>query len=424
MELKKNEKTAANTVELEISVGREEFEAAIAAAYKKNVGKISVPGFRRGKAPRKMIEKLYGESVFYEDAVNEAYPKAYEEAVKESGIKPIDHPELEILSLSEEGFTFKAIVTVEPVPELGDYKAIRVEKKVIEVTEDDIKNELERRANQNARISTVERAAAMGDIAVIDYAGFDGDNQFEGGTAEGTELKLGSGQFIPGFEDQIVGHTAGEEFDVNVTFPEEYHAKDLAGKAVVFKTKLNEVKESVVPEIDDEFAKDVSEFETLDEFKADIKANLTKSRESMADQQFENEVLEKLVETMTVEIPEVMVERSIDNIVEDFGYRMQMQGISMEQYMQMTGSNMEAFRANFKDRAEFQVKVSLAIAKLAELENIEVSDEDVEAAYNKLANENFTVEQVKSYLPEENMRADCKTEKALNLLKEIAAKAE
>ncbi|NLD88626.1 MAG: trigger factor [Clostridiales bacterium] len=424
MVLERNEKTAENTVELEILVDREEFDKAIETAYRKNVGKITVPGFRRGKAPRKTIERLYGASVFYEDAVNESYQKAYEDAVKESEIKPIDHPKLEIFSISEEGYKFKAVVTVEPIATLGDYKAIRVEKQAVEVTEEDVESEVKRRAEQNARIATAERAAATGDIAVIDYSGFLGEEQFEGGTAENHELKLGSGQFIPGFEDQIVGHSAGEEFDVNVTFPEQYHSEDLAGKEVVFKVKLHEVKESIVPEIDDEFAKDVSEFETLEEYKNDLKANLLKNRQAIADQDFENSVLEKLIETMTVEIPDVMIERAIDNIVEDFSYRMQMQGISMEQYIQMTGSSQEAFRANFRDRAEHQVKVSLALSALVEAESVEVTDEDVEAGYAKLANEQFPVEKVKEYLPEEKMRADCRTEKAVNIIKEIAAQSE
>ena len=421
MEILKNEKTGANTVVLEIKVGAEEFDAACNAAFKKNGKNITVPGFRKGKATRKMIEKMYGESVFYEDAVNESYPAAYEAAVKEAGITPVAHPELEILSIDgSEGYTFKATITVKPEVTLGDYKAIKVEKVIDEVTEDEVMNDIKNMAQRNARIETVDREAKEGDVAVIDYDGYLDGVQFDGGKAEGHELKLGSGQFIPGFEEQVAGHKAGEEFDVNVSFPEKYHAEDLAGKAVTFKCKLHEVKETILPEIDDEFAKDVSEFDTLEALKEDARAKLVKTKENVAEQAFESAVIGKLVDMMEAEIPDAMVESKTDSLVEDFAYRLQMQGIELSQYLQMTGTEMADFRKNFSDRASQQVKVTLALEKLAELEGVEVSDEDIEAEYAKLAGEHMTVEQVKMYINAENMRSDLKIEKALNNLKAMA----
>ncbi len=423
MELLRNEKTGTNTVELEIKVSAEAFEAACQAAYKKTGKNITVPGFRKGKAPRKMIEKMYGESVFYEDAINESYPEAYSAAVKEAGISPVAHPELEIVSIDgKEGYTFKAVVTVKPEVTLGDYKEIKVEKVIDEVTDDEVMNDIKLMATRNARIETVEREAKMGDIAVIDYDGYLDGVAFDGGKAEGHELKLGSGQFIPGFEDQVAGHKAGEDFDVNVTFPEKYHAEDLAGKAVVFKCKLHEVKETILPEIDDEFAKDVSEFDTLDALKESTREKLVKTKENVAEQAFENAIIEKLCDLMTAEIPDAMIESKTDSLVEDFAYRLQMQGIELSQYLQMTGTDMADFRKNFSERASQQVKVTLALEKLAELEKVEVSDEDVEAEYKKIAGEHMTVEQVKAYVSEENMRSDLKIEKALANLKAMAVK--
>ncbi len=423
MELLKNEKTGTNTVELEIKVGAEAFEAACQAAYKKTGKNITVPGFRKGKAPRKMIEKMYGESVFYEDAINESYGEAYSAAVKESGISPVAHPELEILSIDgKEGYTFKATVTVKPEVTLGDYKEIKVEKVIDEVTDDEVMSDIKMMAQRNARIETVEREAKEGDIAVIDYDGYLDGVQFDGGKAEGHELKLGSGQFIPGFEEQVAGHKAGEEFDVNVSFPEKYHAEDLAGKAVVFKCKLHEVKESILPEIDDEFAKDVSEFDTLEALKENTREKLVKTKENVAEQAFESAVIEKLCDLMTVEIPDAMIESKTDSLVEDFAYRLQMQGIELSQYLKMTGTEMEDFRKNFSERASQQVKVTLALEKLAELEAVEVSDEDIEAEYKKLAGEHMSVEQVKTYINEDNMRSDLRIEKALTNLKAMAVK--
>ena len=422
MEIKRNEKTAVNTTELEIAVLGEEFEKAVQAAYRKNVGRINVPDFRRGKAPRKIIEQLYGKAVFYEDAVNGATPDAYEAAVKEAGLEPVAQPQLEIVSIDDNGFVFKAVVTTKPEAKLGDYQSIRAERKVEEVTDADVDAAVERLAQRNARIETVERPAEMGDTAVLDYEGLLDGEPVEGGSADDHELKLGSGSFIPGFEEQIVGHSAGEQFEINVTFPEDYHAEELKGKAVVFKIRLHEVKKSILPEIDDEFAKDVSEFDTLEALRADERAKLVKAREPSADQAFEAEIMDKLAAVTEVEIPEAMIESRIDNIAEDFSYRFQMQGISMDQYFKMTGSNMEDFRASFRDRAEMQVKISLALEALAKLENITVSDEDIEAEYVKLAGENGKVEDIKKYITAEALAHDMVAERGMNLLKEIAAK--
>ena len=422
MEIKRNEKTAVNTVELEIAVAGEEFEKAIQAAYRKNVGRINVPGFRRGKAPRKIIEQLYGKAVFYEDAVNAATPEAYEAAVKEAALEPVAQPQLEIVSIDDNGFTFKAVVTTKPVATLGDYQSIRAERKVEEVTDADVDAAVERLAQRNARIETVERPAEMGDTAVLDYQGLLDGEAFAGGTADDQELKLGSGSFIPGFEEQIVGHSAGDQFDINVTFPEDYHAEELKGKAVVFKIRLHEVKKSILPEIDDEFAKDVSEFDTLEALRADERAKIVKAREQSADQAFESEIMDKLCAVTEVEIPDAMIESRIDSIAEDFAYRFQMQGISMDQYFKMTGSNMEDFRASFRDRAAMQVKVGLALEALGKAENITVTDEDIEAEYVKLAGENGKVEDIKKYITAEALAHDMVAERGMNLLKEIAAR--
>ena len=420
MELKKNEKINGYTAELEIGVGREEFEAAIEKAYQQNRGKITVPGFRKGKAPRKMIEKMYGEGVFYEDAVNIAFPDAYEAAVNEAGIVPVDQAKVELLDLSKEGFSFKATVTIRPTIEAGDYKSIRVEKHQHEVTDENVEEEIRRMAERNARIETVEREAKDGDTANIDFEGFVNDVAFDGGKGEGYDLRLGSGTFIPGVEEQIIGHKAGDAFDVNVTFPENYNP-DLAGKDAVFKVKVNEVKETILPEIDDEFAKDVSEFDTLEELKKDTRENLEKANEAHIEEHFEADLMEKLAALVTDEIPEVMYNNAVDNMVQDFAYRMSMQGISLEQYLQMTGSTMEQFRANFRERAEQQVKVGLELEAVAKAEGFEVTDEEIEAEYQKLATEQMPVEQVKTYLNADAVRSDVLTDKTLNCLKEIAA---
>ena len=421
MEIRKNEKINGYTVELEVAVGKEEFDEALDKAFRANVGKISVPGFRRGKAPRSIIERVYGKSVFYEDAVNSSYPKAYEQAIEQLGLEPVAQPELEITSLSEDGYTFTAKVTVRPDVTLSDYSAIRVEKEKVEVSDEDVDAEISRIAQRNSRTETVERPAESGDDCLIDYEGFVDGAAFGGGKGTDFNIKIGSGTFIPGFEDQLIGHSAGDEFDVVVTFPEDYHAEDLAGKEAVFKTVMHEVKVETLPQIDDEFAKDVSEFDTLAELREDTRKNLLTAREHNADSVFENSVMEKLADCVESEIPEVMYENAIDNMIQDFGYRMEQQGISMDDYMRITGTDKDQMRGQFRERAEKQVKIGLALSALAKEQGFEASDEEVEAAYEKLATDNLPVDQIKNMLPAESMRSDVITEKAVNYIKQIAA---
>jgi trigger factor len=421
MELKKNERINGYTVELEVAVDRDEFEAGLKKAYRENVGKINVPGFRRGKAPRGIIEKMYGAQVFYEDGVNNAFPAAYEAAVKEAGIVPVDQAELDVKELSADGFTFTAKVTVRPSVDPGDYKSVRIEKHVHEVTDENVDEEIKRMAQRGSRTVTVERAAADGDTVNIDYEGFTDGVAFDGGKGEGYDLVLGSGNFIPGFEEQIVGHNAGDEFDIDITFPEEYHSEALAGASAVFKIKVNEVKETILPDIDDEFAKDVSECDTLDELKAETRVNLEKANAEHIDQAFEADLFEALAALVTDEVPEIMYEDAVSHMIDDFGYRMSMQGISIEQYLSITGGNMDTFRESFRERAEQQVKVGLVIEAVGKAEGFEASDEEIEAEYAKLATEQMPIERVKTILSEDSMRSDIITNKTLDYVKGIAA---
>ena len=371
MKLKSVEKLENGKVCLEIQVEKAEFDAAMDKSYHKNAPKITVPGFRKGKAPRKMIERMYGAGVFTEDAVNFAYPEAYEAALAESGYEPVEQADVELVEMDENGFTVKATVTVKPEVKLGNYKGIEAEKPAAKVTKKDIDAEINSMLERNARLVTVEREAKDGDTVVIDFEGFVDDVAFEGGKGENYSLKLGSNQFIPGFEAQLVGKKAGEDADVNVTFPTEYHAEDLAGKAAIFKVKVHEVKETELPVADDEFAKDVSEFETLDELKKSIEAKIKDSREKMADEAFENAVLDEIVKNMKVDLPDVMIENQLDKICDDFANRLGAQGVTLDQYLQMMQSNMEDFRKNFRSGAEHQVKVQLALEAIAKAEKLE-----------------------------------------------------
>ncbi len=407
MKLKSVEKLENSKVMLEVQVEKAEFDAAMDRSYRKNVSRINIPGFRKGKAPRKIIERMYGTSIFMEDAVNFAFPAAYDAAVEEAKIEPVDEPQVELDELDDNGFTFKATVVVKPEVTLGEYKGLTANKLEVIVSDVDINDELNRLRERNARMINVDRAAAEGDTVVIDFEGFVDGMPFEGGKAEKHNLKLGSNHFIPGFEDQLIGAVAGADVDVNVTFPEEYHAEDLAGKPAVFKVKVLEVKETELPELDDEFAKDVSEMDTLDALKEDIKSKIAEGRQRMSDEAFENAVLDQIVDNMTVELPEVMIERQLDRIAEDFANRVSAQGITMDAYLQMSGMDMEGFRKNFREGAERQVKVTLALEKIAELEKLGVTAEDVEAEYNKLAEQyGMPVERVKSYIPEGAMKQD------------------
>ena len=423
MELKNTEKQEHSVVALTIEITKAEFEAAKDKAFKKTGKNITVPGFRKGKAPRKMIEKLYGEGVFFEEAFNIIYPDAMEMAVEKSGIKPVGRADVDLGDPAEEGgLTIIAKVPVEPEVELGEYKGIEVEKETVKVLQADVKAELNRMAQRNARTETVERKAKKNDTVDIDFEGFVDGVPFEGGKAEHHELTLGSGAFIPGFEDQLIGCKAGDEKDVVVTFPEEYHAKELAGKEATFKCKVHKVEETILPEIDDEFAKDVSDTcETLDDLKKEITERLKAERQEAADNAFEEKVLDAVIDGMKADIPAAMIDSQVDTIVQDFGYRLQMQGMGLEQYLKMTGTEMGAFRAMFKDQAERQVKTRLALQKVVELEGITVSDKELEEEYAKMAEQyKMEVEKVKSIVSKEALEGDLKISNALEFIKKNA----
>ena len=423
MELKNTEKQEHSVVALTIEITKAEFEAAKDKAFKKTGKNITVPGFRKGKAPRKMIEKLYGEGVFFEEAFNIIYPDAMEMAVEKSGIKPVGRADVDLGDPAEEGgLTIIAKVPVEPEVELGEYKGIEVEKETVKVLQADVKAELNRMAQRNARTETVERKAKKNDTVDIDFEGFVDGVPFEGGKAEHHELTLGSGAFIPGFEDQLIGCKTGDEKDVVVTFPEEYHAKELAGKEATFKCKVHKVEETILPEIDDEFAKDVSDTcETLDDLKKEITERLKAERQEAADNAFEEKVLDAVIDGMKADIPAAMIDAQVDTIVQDFGYRLQMQGMGLEQYLKMTGTEMGAFRAMFKDQAERQVKTRLALQKVVELEGITVSDKELEEEYAKMAEQyKMEVEKVKAIVSKEALEGDLKISNALEFIKKNA----
>ena len=423
MELKNTEKQEHSVVALTIEITKAEFEAAKDKAFKKTGKNITVPGFRKGKAPRKMIEKLYGEGVFFEEAFNIIYPDAMEMAVEKSGIKPVGRADVDLGDPAEEGgLTIIAKVPVEPEVELGEYKGIEVEKETVKVLQADVKAELNRMAQRNARTETVERKAKKNDTVDIDFEGFVDGVPFEGGKAEHHELTLGSGAFIPGFEDQLIGCKAGDEKDVVVTFPEEYHAKELAGKEATFKCKVHKVEETILPEIDDEFAKDVSDTcETLDDLKKEITERLKAERQEAADNAFEEKVLDAVIDGMKADIPAAMIDAQVDTIVQDFGYRLQMQGMGLEQYLKMTNTEMGAFRAMFKDQAERQVKTRLALQKVADQENITVSEQEIADEYAKMAEQyKMDVEKIKTIVAESALSGDLRISNALEFIKKNA----
>ena len=423
MELKNTEKQEHSIVALTIEITKAEFEAAKDKAFKKTGKNITVPGFRKGHAPRKMIEKLYGEGVFFEEAFNIIYPDAMEMAVEKAGIKPVGRADVDLGDPAEEGgLTIIAKVPVEPEVELGEYKGVEVEKETVKVPAADVKAELNRLAQRNARTETVDRKAKKNDTVDIDFEGFVDGVAFEGGKAEHHMLTLGSGTFIPGFEDQLIGCKAGDEKDVVVTFPEEYHAKELAGKEAVFKCKVHKVEETILPELDDEFAKDVSDTcETMDDLKKEITDRLKKERQDAADHAMEEKILDAVIADMKADIPQAMVEGQIDSMVQDFGYRLQMQGMQLDQYLKMTGTEMGAFRAMFHDQADRQVKVRLALEKVAELENIAVSDKELEDEYAKMAEQyGMEADKIKAMVSAEALSGDLKITNALEFLKKNA----
>ena len=421
MNVKSVEKQEKSAVELVIEIGGEEFEAAVQKAYLKQRGSITVPGFRKGKAPRKIIEAMYGSGVFYEDAINDLYPKAYADAVEQEKLDVVSWPNVEVLEAGKDGLTFKATVTVRPEVKLGEYKGLTAEKEEVKITDEDIDNELKPYINRASRMVTVEREAQNGDTVVIDFEGFKDGVPFDGGKAEGHSLELGSGAFIPGFEDQLVGTKAGDEKDVNVTFPEDYHAEDLAGAPVVFKVKVHEVKEKQLPTVDDEFAKDVSEFDTLEAFKKDLADKLTERREAQAKRAFEAAIMEQVMDNMEVEIPDAMVAYETDQMVEDMARRIQAQGIPFEQYMAMTGMTIDIVRSQAAAAAMERVRRDLALGAVVAAENIEISDEDLEAEYKRLADEyHMELDQVKAAAPAEDVKKGLAIQKAEQVIYDSA----
>lgn len=413
-----------NKFELEIKVDAAGFEEALQKAYLQNKNKIQVPGFRKGKAPRKLIEKMYGVEVFYEDAINNSYPAALEEAVKEAELELVDRPEVEITAVNkEDGYTFKAVCIVKPEVEVSDYKGIKVTKTVNPVGDAEVSAELGRMQERNARTITVEgRSAEMGDTVVFDFDGSLDGVPFDGGKAEDFSLELGSGQFIPGFEDQIVGHEVGDEFEISVKFPEDYQAEELKGKDATFKIKLHQIKRKELPTLDDEFAKDVSEFDTLDEYKNSLREKLQSDREKQEEMNVENQIFDALIEKVQGEIPEEMYEQEVEESINNFAYRLQSQGLNLETYLKYTGMDVNAIKEQFRPQSEKQLKLRLALEKIAELENLEVSDEAVEEEYEKLAKQyNMEVAQIKNLVAETQIRADLKNQKAIDFVKENAS---
>ncbi|OUN24151.1 trigger factor [Flavonifractor sp. An82] len=420
MNVKSVEKQEKSAVQLVIEIGGEEFEAAVQKAYLKQRSKINVPGFRKGKAPRKIIEGMFGSGVFYEDAINELYPKAYAEAVEQEKLDVVSWPNVEVVEAGKDGLTFKATVTVRPEVKLGEYKGLTAEKEEVKITDEDIDNELKPYINRATRMVTVEREAQNGDTVVIDFEGFLDGKPFDGGKAEGHSLELGSGSFVPGFEEQLVGTKAGDEKDLDITFPEEYH-EGLAGKAVVFKVKVHEVKEKQLPTVDDEFAKDVSEFDTLEAFKKDLADKLTQRREAQAKRAFEAAVMEQVMDNMEVEIPDAMVAYETDQMVEDMARRVQAQGIPFDQYLAMTGMTMDIVRTQAAAAAMERVRRDLALGAVVAAENIEISDEDLEAEYKRLADEyHMELDQVKAAAPAEDVKKGLAIQKAEQVIYDSA----
>ena len=411
-----------NMAKIVVEVPAEEADKALNAAYLKERNKISVPGFRKGKVPRQMIEKMYGPAVFYEEASNILIQDNYMKAMEESGLDIVSRPAVDVEQIEAgKDFIFTIEVAVRPEVTLGAYKGVEVTKVAVEVTEEEVDNALETERQKNSRMVTVtDRPAAEGDTAVIDYEGFCDGVAFEGGKAENHGLNLGSHSFIDTFEDQIVGHVAGDEFDVNVTFPEEYHAADLAGKPAVFKVKLNEIKTKELPELNDEFAQDVSEFDTLAEYREDVKNNLVKEKENEAKRTKEDEALAKIVEASEMEIPEAMIETQCENMVNDFAQRISQSGLTMEQYMQFSGLTLDKLKEQVRPEAEKNIKTSLVLEKIAKEENIEITEEEIEAEISRMAAQyGMEADKLKSYMGEAektSMKRDLAVMKAVDLI--------
>lgn len=423
MEIISNNKTETNTTEAVIRVDAAAFEAAIQAVYLKRRKNISIPGFRKGKATRKMIETQYGENVFYEEAVNGMYQQTVADAAEELKLEVVDVPDVEVTEVSKEnGVTFKVQYTVKPEVNISDYKGLKLEKKVKTVTDGDVDKEIDRVRNNNARIIDVtDRATVSGDTVIFDYEGSIDGVPFDGGKAEQFSLEIGSGRFIPGFEDQLVGKNAGDEFDVNVSFPEDYHAKELAGKPAVFKCKLHEIKAKELAALDDEFVKDVSEFDTLGEYKADLKKKLTDAANERADSMLDDSMAEKLSEMMEAEVPPVMYDHRIADMLREWEYRNRYAGITLQDYLKYTGLTADQFRESFRKPAEVQVKLRLALEKIAAIEGIEATEEELEQHYKELSEQHkMDIDRVKAAVPAESLMIDLKIQKAFDFVKENA----
>ena len=423
MNVKSKEKQENSAVELVIEVGAEEFEAAVDKVYRKNRKNISVPGFRKGHAPRKIIEGMYGSGVFYEDAIDELYPAAYAQAVEQEGLDPVAYPKVEVVEAGKNGFTFKALVTVRPEYKIGTYKGLSASKEEVKITDEDVENELKPYIQRATRLVNVEREAKEGDTVLIDFEGFDNGVPFEGGKGENYALELGSHSFIPGFEEGVVGLKPGDEKDLDVTFPEDY-TPELAGKPVVFKIKVHEVKEPQPPVLDDEFAKDVSDFDTLEEFKKDLGEKLKERREHAAEHAFEDAVMDALIENLEVELPQAMVDFRADQVIQDYAERFERQGIPFQQYLQMTGQTLESMREQGRGAAERQIKYEMALDAVDAAENMTVTDEELEAEYKSMAEQySMEVDQVKAAAPADDVKTTLLRRKALELVK-AEAKAE
>ena len=422
MNLIKCEKLEKSMAELQFSIDAEAFKKAVADVFKKEGKKYPVQGFRKGKAPRHMIEKMYGSDIFHYDAVNDLFPEAYEAAVKEAKIDVVGRPDPEVVSMSEaDGVVLKVKVAVKPEVELGEYAGLTVTKEAKNVNEADVDAEVKRMQDRNGRLLTREGAAENGDTVDIDFEGFVDGKAFEGGKAEHYSLVLGSGSFIPGFEDQVVGHSAGEEFDVNVKFPEEYGAAELAGKDATFKIKLHEVKYKELPALDDDFAKDVSEYDTLDELKDSIRNNIKTNLDKQAEQKVENDLMDQVIANMKADIPDAMVDSRIDELVQDFEYRISQQGLKLADYLKYMGMNIEQFRAQFKEQADKQVKMRLAMEAIVAKEGITASDEEFEEEVKRIADAyKMEADKVKSIVDAAAVKADLAINKAIDFVKEKA----
>lgn len=422
MALKNSKKVSANTYEVEIVLGKEAFDAEVNKVYRKNVAKMNVPGFRRGKAPKSVIEKMYGSAVFYEEAIDNLLPEAYSAAIAEAKLDVVSRPDIELVSTGDEGVVLKATVIVKPTVKVSEYKGLTAERPEVTVSEEEIAREIDTVRNRNARVLTVEdRPAELGDEATIDFEGFLDGVAFEGGKGEKHPLKLGSGNFIPGFEEQIVGHNVGESFDITVTFPEDYGEASLAGKETVFKIVLHELKKTELPELDDEFVKDVSEFDTVEEYKASISAKIEERKNNSADAEVEKQLIDKLIANMTAEIPTCMIDTEIDHYVNDYDYRLRSQGASLDLYYQYTGSTEEKLRESFKEEAERQVKSKLALERVAKTEKIKAGKKEMEEEYKKIASGyNVDIDYVKKNIPEEGISEDIVLRKAIQVIKDNA----